>query len=105
MSSAVKHIISGKKHWPKELLKQLKANDAISVIGEENKSKDKHRLTPRQNEVLKLICDRGLSNKQIAKQLSISESTVKIHVSVIMKEYCVRNRTQLALAERNSLKA
>lgn len=58
-------------------------------------------LTERQQQVKRLLCERGLSNKAIAKQLNISESTVKIHVSAILKRYAVRNRTQLALASKN----
>jgi DNA-binding NarL/FixJ family response regulator len=55
------------------------------------------RLTNRQQEVFNLIANRGISNKQIARTLGISESTVKIHVSAVMRNLCVRNRTQLAL--------
>lgn len=62
-------------------------------------------LTDRQSQVLSLVCKRGLSNKKIAATLKISESTVKIHVSAILKEYGVRNRTQLVLAATSSLKA
>lgn len=60
-------------------------------------------LTPRQQEVLSLVCNRGLSNKAIAKVLNISESTVKIHMTSILKAYCVQNRTQLAIATRSTL--
>jgi DNA-binding NarL/FixJ family response regulator len=63
------------------------------------------KLTSRQNQVLTLVCHRGISNKAIAKILEISESTVKIHISAILKKYGVRNRTQLALAFNNDLKA
>lgn len=63
------------------------------------KNKDNNTLTPRQQEVFDLIANRGLSNKQIARTLNIAESTVKLHVSAIMKNYCVRNRTQLALTK------
>jgi DNA-binding NarL/FixJ family response regulator len=63
------------------------------------------KLTARQKQVMKLVCNRGLSNKAIAQVLKISESTVKIHVSAILKAYGVRNRTQLALAVTDSLKA
>jgi DNA-binding NarL/FixJ family response regulator len=55
-------------------------------------------LTPRQTQILSLISNRGISNKSIALVLKISESTVKTHVGAIMKRYCVKNRTQLALA-------
>jgi DNA-binding NarL/FixJ family response regulator len=54
-------------------------------------------LTARQRDIFNLIATRGVSNKQIARVLGISESTVKIHVSAIMRNLCVRNRTQLAL--------
>jgi DNA-binding NarL/FixJ family response regulator len=62
-------------------------------------------LTPRQSQVLKLVCHRGLSNKAIGNILKISESTVKIHISAILKRYGVRNRTQLVLAYNNNLRA
>jgi len=91
-------FLKGKGSWPKHIISKLPGN--IKKIS----AKDYH-LTARQQEVLPLICNRGLSNKQIAKFLNISESTVKIHVSAIMKIYAVRNRTQLALAASTSLKA
>ena len=59
------------------------------------------RLTERQREILQLICKRGLAYKKIAQVLNISESTVKVHISAILKAYGVRNRTQLALAGNN----
>ena len=63
------------------------------------------KLTPRQSQVLKLICHRGLSNKAIGNILKISESTVKIHTSAILRRYGVKNRTQLVLAYSNNLRA
>ena len=63
------------------------------------------KLTPRQSQVLKLICHRGLSNKAIGNILKISESTVKIHTSAILRRYGVKNRTQLVLAYGNNLRA
>jgi DNA-binding NarL/FixJ family response regulator len=80
------------KSYPKHLLQTLSGNK------DKPKFKDIH-LTDRQKQVYDLIADRGLSNKQIAQVLKISESTVKIHVSAIMRALCVRNRTQLALTK------
>lgn len=54
-------------------------------------------LTPRQQEVLELVCTRGASNKNIARILHLSESTVKLHMGAILKKYGLTNRTQLAL--------
>jgi DNA-binding NarL/FixJ family response regulator len=54
-------------------------------------------LTERQKEVLALLV-LGLSNKMIARKLDIVESTVKIHVSAILRELKVASRTQAMLA-------
>lgn len=54
-------------------------------------------LTARQWDVLRLV-GRGLNNYQIACDLGISENTVKLHVSHILKVTGMSNRTQLALA-------
>ena len=54
-------------------------------------------LTERQQQILEMISTKGMSNKSIAKLLKISESTVKLHVSAILKRYGLRNRTQLAV--------
>lgn len=59
-------------------------------------------LTPRQGQILHLLSNRGSSNKVIAKTLNISESTVKLHISAILKKYRVRNRTQLAVFSKKS---
>jgi DNA-binding NarL/FixJ family response regulator len=54
-------------------------------------------LTSREAQVLKLISD-GLLNKQIAYELSISEATVKAHVSAILFKLDVDSRTQAVIA-------
>lgn len=59
--------------------------------------KDKSKeLTRREVEVLKMIAS-GSSNKEIASTLSISERTVKNHVSNIFKKIDVSDRTQAAV--------
>jgi DNA-binding NarL/FixJ family response regulator len=53
------------------------------------------QLTRRQREVLTLIA-RGLSNKEIARVLSIAEPTTKVHVAAALRTLDVRNRTEAA---------
>lgn len=54
-------------------------------------------LTPQQVRVLMMLSD-GLMNKQIAYSLSISEATVKAHVSAILQKLDVDSRTQAVIA-------
>lgn len=56
-------------------------------------------LTSRQKDVL-LCVERGLSNKEIARDLSIAPGTVKIHLAALFAYYSVRNRTELAIKAR-----
>ncbi|HEX6476453.1 MAG TPA: response regulator transcription factor [Acidimicrobiales bacterium] len=53
-------------------------------------------LTRREQEVLALV-GRGLANKQIARELSIAEKTVKTHVSHVLSKLGLADRTQAAL--------
>ena len=88
---AAQSLLSGEMHVPlkiKEMLKpKKKTQPNDSIIS----------LTHRQQQVLSLIVSRGSSNKVSARNLKISESTVKLHITAILKKYCLSNRTQLAL--------
>jgi two-component system, NarL family, response regulator LiaR len=53
-------------------------------------------LTPREREVLALIV-RGMANKRIARELGVSEKTVKTHVGHVLAKLGVTDRTQAAL--------
>ena len=53
-------------------------------------------LSERETEVLRLLA-RGLANKDIARELTITEKTVKTHVSSILGKLGVQSRTQAAL--------
>jgi DNA-binding NarL/FixJ family response regulator len=54
-------------------------------------------LTPHQFRVLLMLAE-GLMNKQIAYELSVSEATIKAHVTAILRKLKVTNRTQAVLA-------
>ena len=56
-------------------------------------------LTPRELDVLQCIA-RGMSNNQIALELSIGSNTVRSHVSSLIRKLNLENRTQLAIYAR-----
>jgi two-component system nitrate/nitrite response regulator NarL len=57
-------------------------------------------LTDREKQILTCLLN-GYSNKHIARALSISEGTVKVHLKSLMKKIAAANRTQAALWARN----
>ncbi len=67
------------------------------LVAKKRSARREIALTPRQRQILDIIITRGASNKVIAKMLSISESTVKLHVGCIFRKYHVKSRTQLAV--------
>jgi len=97
--SAVREVLAGHTAFGGASVpgapEELAESDQVSrVIG---------TLTPQQTTVLRLLGE-GLLNKQIAYELSISESTVKAHVSAILKKLEVSSRMQaVLLAQRGTL--
>ncbi len=55
-----------------------------------------HSLSPREREILSLIA-KGASNKEVARDLSIAEATVKIHVQHILRKLNLSSRVQAAV--------
>ena len=105
--SAVNLVLSGALYIPAELLRETTDSDLndlkkIEVVSESTDLKEKIKiLSPRQLDVLKLIAE-GKSNKQIAFELGLTEGTVKLHVTAILKILNVYNRTG-AVAQANNL--
>ncbi len=58
-------------------------------------------LTNQQSRILQLICE-GKLNKQIAYELSIAETTVKAHITAIMRKLGVQSRTQAVLVAKQA---
>ncbi len=65
-----------------------------ALRGDESESGQRQSLSPREAEIHGLVCE-GLTNKQIARALFISESTVKVHVQHIFDKLGIRSRAAL----------
>ena len=70
--------------------------DVARLLAEGARQSDTAHLTPREGQVLARIAD-GRSNREIARELGLSEKTVKTHVSSILTKLGVQDRTQAAL--------
>lgn len=76
--------------------------DAEDQAFEPNKSLS-NTLTPRQIEVLIYLCE-GKPNKLIARELEMSENTVRVHVSAILNALGASNRTEaILIAQREGI--
>ncbi|MFN7087585.1 MAG: response regulator [Burkholderiales bacterium] len=76
-----------------KLVQGLRTGGAEVVLPEGD---DKVRISPREREVLALLA-RGASNKEMARELDLAESTVKIHVQNILRKLNLSSRVQAAV--------
>jgi two-component system, NarL family, response regulator LiaR len=75
---------------------QLAPQAAARLMREVRAPESPERLSDREKEVLGLLAQ-GKANKEIARELSITDKTVKTHVSNILSKLGVASRTQAAL--------
>ncbi|MGD9048741.1 MAG: response regulator transcription factor [Anaerolineae bacterium] len=91
--NAIRAVQAGETHLHPDITKKLVKQLASPKPDREPVLDD---LTPREMEVLRLIAQ-GMNNRQIALTLSISEKTVKTHVSHILGKLHLADRTQAAI--------
>ncbi len=73
-----------------------------TVLVENVRQAEPHQLTEREKQVVGLIC-RGLKNKEVAEKLSITETTVRHHLTSIFEKLGIKNRLELVIyAFRNN---
>ncbi len=78
-------------------------HDASSGGTYESSNSLSRNLTPRQIEVLMYLCE-GKPNKLIARELNMSENTVRVHVSAILSALGASNRTEaILIAQREGI--
>ncbi|MDB5968204.1 MAG: response regulator transcription factor [Hydrocarboniphaga sp.] len=111
MLSAVRLVLAGGIYIPPMMLNQISGSSipyssnyssngaATPVATPENIDALRRILTERQVDVLRLL-SQGKPNKLIARDLGISEGTVKIHLAAIYRALNVRNRTEAVVASR-----
>lgn len=102
MCSAFNLVFAGGIYVPPEILPLRVPPDAAATSPpgpDLSTSAAALGLTERQGEVLALMM-RGTSNKAIGRALGLAESTVKIHVSAILRALKVSNRTEAVVAMR-----
>lgn len=90
--SALEAVLNGDVWTPPEVDLDADEDDEIEALVGRLAT-----LTPQQVRVLMMLSE-GLLNKQIAYELSVSEATVKAHVSAILQKLNVESRTQAVIA-------
>lgn len=98
MLSAVRLVLSGGVYVPQMMLHAVSPPDKATSVNALQMHERLHRLlTERQVEVLRLL-SKGKPNKLIARELGISEGTVKIHLAAIFRALNVRNRVEAVVS-------
>jgi len=89
LSEAINAVTNGDTWLPPEMADDVKN---ARVLIDNDFAQRLEQLTPQQFRVLKMIAD-GLLNKQIAYEMKVQETTIKQHVSAILRKLNVNNRT------------
>ncbi len=88
---AINAVMSGQSVFGNEIVSKLPVLNATPTI-----DLNKYGLTERENDIIINVAD-GLSNKEIADILFLSEGTVRNYISTILEKLNLRDRTQLAI--------
>ncbi|MGF1474043.1 MAG: response regulator [Geminicoccaceae bacterium] len=103
IAAAVGKVLDGEVYLPEPI-----RDGAGDISDEEQKSLEVARriasLTPQQLRVLKLIAE-GKPNKIIAYEIDVAETTVKAHITAILRKLRVHSRTQAVLMAQTHLSA
>lgn len=99
MTEAIQQILNGNVYLPSDIIRTGKESSGRRRRNDDNPVSPEllNSLTRRQLLVLERM-SKGESNKQIAYNLNIAETTVKAHVSAILRKLSVHNRVQAILS-------
>ena len=93
LQQALRLVLDGGRYTPPQALADLRHGAAPP-------RPDASGLTPRQLDVLRCLM-RGQPNKLIARELGLTEGTVKIHIAAILRVLQARNRTEAVVVARD----
>lgn len=91
LNNALRLILEGGTYLPPSVLQPT-----AGTIVQDSQYRTGKTLTHRQNQVLGLVAQ-GLSNKQIAYEMGVSEATVKLHINALLRSVGATNRTQAVI--------
>lgn len=95
---AISKAISGQQYIPRYLIESIP--EVAKVVDEVDSGVSieivSDLITSRQMDILHFV-SRGYSNKNIARELELSENTVKVHVSAMLRALGLKNRTQAGI--------
>jgi len=99
--AAIRFVAEGGTYIPACVLKAASARQQTSPVPLVDGDGNPIRFSPRQQQVLDRL-RQGKQTKIIAYELGMCESTVKVHIRLIMKKLNARNRTQIVLLTNNT---
>jgi len=99
LASAFQKIWAGETYLPDDYTRSTDLDGEVEKM--ERVVEKLSSLTPQQVTILKLVCE-GKLNKQIAYDLTIAETTVKAHITAILRKLGVHSRTQAALLAKEA---
>jgi DNA-binding NarL/FixJ family response regulator len=94
--SSIHNVALNRMSLPPDLVRKVISKE--QPVAEDRTANE---LTAREQDVLRCVAQ-GSSNKQIASELSVSPTTVRTHVSNLLRKLNLENRTQLALYARQN---
>lgn len=86
--NALRLVVAGERYVPSTMIRDPREQEAIE--------KSAGTLSPREAQVLQRLAH-GASNKEIARALSIQETTVKLHLRNLSEKLDARNRTEIVI--------
>ncbi|NYT59354.1 response regulator transcription factor [Alcaligenaceae bacterium] len=96
LTAAIRRVAAGEPTISDSMTAKLVAQFRSHATGDTSPELERARLTTREREIMQCLA-RGESNKLIARNLDVAESTVKIHVQNILKKLNLSSRVQVAV--------